>query len=99
MNSENEKFPTLRELGNEVLAEGREWMRQRLEQKLQEQANRRGSVFPPKPKSGVASAQKTPASAHRVGIVELSVWQGFDPTARQWDMPIRQIWGLRPARP
>jgi hypothetical protein len=37
----------LREIELEVLEEGREWMRQRLEQKLQEEANRQGGVFPP----------------------------------------------------
>ena len=38
---------SLREIELEVLEEGREWTRRRLEQKLQEEANRQGGVFPP----------------------------------------------------
>jgi hypothetical protein len=29
-----------------------------------------------------------------VGVVELSVWYGYDPTAHHWGCPIRQQWGL-----
>jgi len=29
-----------------------------------------------------------------VGVVELSVWYGYDPGARRWGCPIRQHWGL-----
>jgi len=65
MNSENEALPTLRELENQVLAEGREWTRQRLQQKLQEQADRHGGVFPPERKEGLASAKKNNAPAKR----------------------------------
>jgi len=39
--------------------------RQRLEQKLQEEATRQGGVFPPQHKKGVASARRADASAHR----------------------------------
>jgi hypothetical protein len=48
----------------EVEAEGREWMRQRLEEKLQAEVNRHGGVFPPERKQGVASAPADDASAH-----------------------------------
>ena len=41
---------SLREIELEVEAEGREWMRQRLEEKLQREADRDGAVFPPQPK-------------------------------------------------
>jgi hypothetical protein len=37
MSSKNAGTPSLREIQLEVLEEGREWMRQRLEQKLQEE--------------------------------------------------------------
>jgi hypothetical protein len=49
---------SLREIELEVEAEGREWMRQRLEERLQEEADRADSVFPPQPKKSPASAQK-----------------------------------------
>jgi len=45
----NEPKPelSLKELEAEVLAEGREWTRQRLQQRLQAQAEEAGAVFPP----------------------------------------------------
>lgn len=57
MNSESDGTRSLREIELEVLAEGREWMRQRLEQKLQEEADRQGGVFPPQQPKRSAPAQ------------------------------------------
>lgn len=65
LNSENEAPRGLREIEMEVLAEGREWMRQRLEERLQQEAERQGSVFPPKRTKGKASAKKANEPAHR----------------------------------
>jgi hypothetical protein len=56
---------SLRELEDEVLAEGQEWMRQHLQQKLQEQADRTGRVFPPQPTPSVVCARQDDAPAHR----------------------------------
>lgn len=42
-----QKKLSLKELEAEVLAEGREWTRQRLQQRLQTQAVEAGAVFPP----------------------------------------------------
>jgi hypothetical protein len=56
---------TLREMELEVEAEGREWMRQRLEEKLQREANRESAVFPPQPKKSQASAPKGTAAKNR----------------------------------
>lgn len=53
---------SLREMEEEVLEEGREWMRQRLEKKLQEEANRHGGVFPPQPKKRLARTRKADAA-------------------------------------
>jgi hypothetical protein len=55
----------LRELEDEVLAEGQEWMRQRLQQKLQEQADRTGRVFPPQPTPSMVRPRQDDAPAHR----------------------------------
>jgi hypothetical protein len=44
---EQKKAWSLKELEAEVLAEGREWTRQRLQQRLQAQAEQAGAVFPP----------------------------------------------------
>jgi hypothetical protein len=59
MNEKPEREPTLAEIEEEVLAEGREWMRQRLERKLQERAERISQTFSPRgPKAGAASKAK-----------------------------------------
>jgi len=44
---EQKKELSLKELEAEVLAEGREWTRQRLQQRLQAQAEEAGALFPP----------------------------------------------------
>jgi hypothetical protein len=64
MNSETNRVASLRDMELEVEAEGREWMRRRLEEKMQEQANRHGGVFPPERAQGVASASGSDATAH-----------------------------------
>src|ERR1035437_5493401 len=66
MSSETSGSNTLRELELEVEAEGREWMRRRLEEKLQAEVNRHGGVFPPERTKGLASAPADDATAHRL---------------------------------
>jgi len=52
MSDKLQRIRTLKEIEEEVLAEGREWMRQRLEEKLQQEAERDGRIFlPQRPKS------------------------------------------------
>jgi hypothetical protein len=63
MNNEQTRPRSLREIEMEVMAEGREWTRQRLQQRLQEEADRHGGVFPPEQKQGGASAQSSDADA------------------------------------
>ena len=67
MTSDSNKGRSLREIELEVLEEGREWARRRLEQKLQEEANRQGGVFPPQPKKGSPPAKAIDESAKRRG--------------------------------
>jgi predicted metal-dependent phosphoesterase TrpH len=57
MSEQPRRRRTLREIELEVEAEGREWMRQRLEERLQKEAEREGAVFPPQPKKGAASTR------------------------------------------
>ena len=57
----------LYEIEQEVMAEGREWMRQRLQERLQDEAERDGEVFPPQPAILDASAKTNDAPAHRRG--------------------------------
>jgi hypothetical protein len=65
MNTENPRARSLREIEDEVLAEGRDWMRQRLQQKLQQEADRSGQVFPPQPTPPLARSGTDHAPAHR----------------------------------
>ena len=67
MTSDNERPQSLREIEMEVLEEGREWTRRRLEQKLQEEANRQGGVFPPQRQKGSPPAKAIDESAKRGG--------------------------------
>jgi hypothetical protein len=67
MSSENQPVRSLRAIEMEVLEEGREWTRRRLEQKLQEEATRHGGVFPPQRKKGPPPKAPDHASAHRGG--------------------------------
>jgi len=53
---------SLKALEAEVLAEGQEWMRQRLQQRLQAQAEEAGAVFPP---PGTAAASPDVAHGRR----------------------------------
>jgi hypothetical protein len=55
----------LMEMELEVEAEGREWMRQRLEQKLQAEADREGRVFPPQRTKGQTPAHPVDGTARR----------------------------------
>jgi hypothetical protein len=66
MSPEGSRPRTLRELELEVEAEGREWMRRRLEEKVQAEAVRYGGVFPPERSQGMASETAEDASAHGV---------------------------------
>ncbi len=55
-------FPRLADIEREVMAEAREWGRQRLQERLQELAQESGEVFPPP-----ATAAKASEAAQRVG--------------------------------
>jgi hypothetical protein len=65
LNSEQNAPRSLREIEMEVLAEGREWTRKRLEERLQQEADRLGGVFPPQRSQGKASAPRADAPADR----------------------------------
>ena len=55
-------LPSLMDIEREVVAESREWGRQRLEERLQKLAEEHGEVFPPK-----ATSEQAPDAAQRVG--------------------------------
>ena len=60
--SEQNKATTLKAIEAEVLSEGQEWMRQRLQHRLQTEAETAGALFPPP-----ATAVLSPDPAHRRG--------------------------------
>ena len=55
-------FPRLADIEREVVAEAREWGRQRLQERLQELAQESGEVFPPP-----ATSAKAAEPAKRTG--------------------------------
>jgi hypothetical protein len=65
MTPERNESRSLREIELEVLEEGREWTRRRLEQRLQEEADRQGGVFPPQHEKGSPSAKANDGAANR----------------------------------
>jgi hypothetical protein len=62
--AKSERKNPLLEIERAVHAEAREWERQRLEEKLQKEADRVGKVFPPQPKKGPAAARNGDPTAH-----------------------------------
>jgi len=61
MKEQKQSKLSLKALEAEVLEEGREWTRQRLQQRLQAQAEQAGAVFPP---SGTAATSPDVAHSH-----------------------------------
>jgi hypothetical protein len=60
MNQRKRSLPRLAEIEREVVAESREWGRQRLQERLQQLADEQSEVFPPEASqaSGRESAQR-----------------------------------------
>jgi hypothetical protein len=65
MKKPEEIVRSLAQIEAEVMAEGREWTRKRLEQRMQALADTQGEVFPPKPTTASASASVSVSSGHR----------------------------------
>lgn len=64
MDSDKPAARSLRDIELEVLEEGREWTRRRLEQRLQQEADRQGGVFPPQRSKGTPPAKRADESTH-----------------------------------
>jgi hypothetical protein len=85
----------LRQLEQDVLAEGREWIRQRLEKRLQDHSNAVPGVCP-KSGEGLKDARWRDLQLITVsGVVHLRVRHGYSPALGQWVCPVRHLWGLR----
>lgn len=86
----------LLKLEQEVLEEGREWTRQRLEKRLQEEADQVGKICP---ESGLVlkNPQRRPMELRTVsGVVKLTLWYGWSSCLKKWVAPLREAWGLKP---
>ena len=67
MSDQAQRKRSLREIELEVEAEGREWTRQRLEERLQQEADRDGKVFPPQRAKRPASSDRMDGAKHQRG--------------------------------
>jgi len=67
MSEQTQPTRTLKDIELEVFAEGREWMRQRLKEKLEQEAERDGRIFPPQPTKGAPSASPMDGTKDRSG--------------------------------
>ena len=65
MSDQAQRNRSLREIELEVEAEGREWTRRRLEERLQQEADRDGKVFPPQRAKRPASSERMDEAKHR----------------------------------
>jgi hypothetical protein len=86
----------LLELEAQTLAEGREWTRQRLEERLQAQANRIEALCP---QSGLVLKyvrMREFSLMTCVGTVTVRAAYGFTSVMQRWLSPARQQWGLTP---
>ena len=84
----------LRQLEHAVLAEGREWTRRRLEEKLQVEA----SAIPPLcPQTGLRLQDTRGRDLHLdtvAGAVKLRVLHGYSAALERRVCPVREAWGL-----
>jgi len=85
----------LRQLEQDVLAEGREWTRQRLEKRLQDRSDALPAVCP-KSGEGLKDVRWRDLQLMTIpGVVKLRVRQGYSPALGHWVCPARQVWGLK----
>ena len=84
----------LRQMEQTVLAEGREWMRRRLEQRLQAASDALEAVCP-KTGQGLRETRWRDLQLTTVaGVVKLRVRHGYSAGLGQWVCPARAAWGL-----
>ena len=84
----------LRQLEQDVLAEGREWTRRTLEKRLQDDSEAL-PVACPKTGEGLKDVRWRDLQLMTLsGVVKLRVRHGFSPALGQWVCPARQAWGL-----
>lgn len=91
MRTGSKPLPTLADIEREVVAESREWGRQRLEERLQKLAREQGEVFPLKQRRHRPLTLRS-----ELGEVKLVVDYGQHPQTGRWYCPVQQAWQLDP---
>lgn len=89
-----EMMNRLLEIEQQVLEQGREWTRQRLQDRLQKEAEKLESEYR---KNGVILKETRfrPLELCTVsGRVKIDVCHGYCPEQKRWICPVRQIWSL-----
>jgi len=85
---------SLREMELEVLEEGREWMRQRLEQNFRRKPPAKAG-FSPSASGRFTTGETVDESAKRRGHRSAGGVAREDPGDKHWGCPIREKWGLK----
>lgn len=85
----------LRQLEQEVLAQGQEWTRQRLEKRLQGQSDSMPTLCP-KTEEPLKEVRWRDLQLNTVvGVLKLRVRHGYSAALEQWICPAREAWGLK----
>jgi hypothetical protein len=85
----------LRQLEQEVLGEGREWTRQRLEKRLQAESDPLPTLCPKTGEPLKEVRRRDLQLTTVVGTVKLRVCHGYSPALDQWICPARELWALQ----
>ena len=88
--------PSLLEIEQEIEAQAREWHRQQLQKRLQQAAEEQGAVCPHTGELLQEARYETVTLETCAGTVRLRAHYGRHPKTRQWQHPIRLLWGLQP---
>jgi hypothetical protein len=86
----------LRSLEQAVLAEGREWTRHRLEQRLQAESDALPTRCPQTSQPLTDTRWRSLQLHTVVGVVGVRVRHGYSAALERWVCPARQAWGLSP---
>lgn len=87
---------SLLEIEQAVETEAKEWQRQRLQKRLQQLADEQGAVCPDTGEALQEARYETVTLDTCAGTVTLRAHYGRHPRTRQWQQPIRRLWGLPP---
>ncbi|MCX6930754.1 MAG: hypothetical protein NT154_47260 [Verrucomicrobia bacterium] len=85
----------LLDLEVDILAEGREWTRKRLEERAQKQVNDWGVFCPQSGQLLKFRKRQRLKLLTCVGTIVLKTWRGYSTVLGRWVNPARERWGLQ----